>query len=258
MTKITTLSLFYFGTTVTLENRDLDFDEGSGIISTSLKVGDYSLTELAAELARALTVAGTQVYSATVDRVTRRITVSAPGSFSISANTGPNYGTSAWPLLGWPKSADYGPATGFLGPNGVGKAYKTQYPVDNYVSDEHHLRKEQATVNATPGGVVQLVSFNDTRIIEMNIRVITPKLGLRMTPFFENANGVQDFLEFIEYAMTKARIEFMPDADDPSDYKIVYLNTTPESSSGTEFNLKNMGAPDYYMSGLLTFRKVGP
>lgn len=257
MTKITTLSKFYFGTVVGLLNRSLDFDEGAGVIQAALNVGDYSLSELAIELQRALRVAGTQDYLVSVDRVTRKVTITAPNPFDILASTGPNSGSSAWPMLGWADTADYMGANIYVAPDACGSEYITQYPVDLYKAPEHGLRKEQATVNSTATGVVQQISFNDTRTIEMNIRVITDRLGLKNLPFFENPNGVSDFMAFIEFCLRKNKMEFMPDKDVVGAFHICYLERTADSTTATVFELKNMGVPDFYESGLLTFRKVG-
>jgi len=257
VSKITTRSVFYFGTVVELNTRSIDFSEdGVTELQATLNIKDYSLTEYAAEIQRAFRAAGTQAYVVTVNRTTRILTISAPLAFEIWTDTGSRAGTAAYATMGLSTVSDYTGANNYNGASGAGLEYQTQYPVDRYVSEEDSMMKENATYNTTPVTIVQMVSFADGSRIEMNIRLITNLTGLKNDPFFSNINGVPDFRSFIRVAMRKNRLEFMPDVANRSNFVKVILEGTSEDRNGLRFQLKNMGTPEYFESGVLSFRKV--
>lgn len=256
MSKIVTLSRFYFGTTVSTQNRSIDFNEGGSELQATLKVGAYSVTEYAAEWQRALREAGTQAYVVAFNRTTQKITVSAPLSFTLLRATGTRLGTSTWTMSGFGTGLDLTGTNSYLAPNICGQRYDVQFPVNNYTDEVDSIVKENATVNTTPAGLVQMVSFGDGTRVEMNIRVITNKLDLKNANFVENANGVSDARNFMAYLLTKGRVEFMKDKTVPSAFLKCFLEGTKEDKDGRKFVLKNMKVPDFYETGTLTFRKV--
>jgi len=254
MSKITTLSIFFYGHTVTTQNRSIDFDEGGAEIQATLRVGNYSLTEYLAEVQRAMRVAGTQEYDVGVDRDTRQMVISADNPFNLRVVSGSRFATSAFPMMGY--DLEKTGASAYQGDSGTGSEYRPQYPVFNYTSVEDSNVKENASVNVSAVGVTQLIHFGDGSRPEMNIRVITNKTGLKNKPFFENPNGVADARAFMNYLITKAKVEFMPDVDNRASFFKLILESTKDSRNGTEFTLLNMKTPDFYETGTLTFRKV--
>ncbi len=256
MSTIKTLSQFFYGTTVTTLNRSVDFNEGGAEIKATLRVGTYSVTEYAQEWQRAMREAGTQAYVVSIDRATQKISISAPNPFALLRQTGSRVGTGAWQMAGFGTGPDLSGLTSYVSPNICGKKYVVQYPISDYIAPEHIIVKESATVNSTPSGLVQQTSFGDGKRIEMNIRVITNKIGLKMAPFFENVNGIGDAMDFVAYLLDKGRVEFMPDRDNPSNFEKCYLEATKDDRDGRRFVLKNMKVPDFYETGVLTFRKV--
>lgn len=255
MSKITTLSIFYFGHNVTTLNRSIDFDEGGAEIKATLNVGDYTLTEYAAEVRRAMNIAGAQTYTATIDRATRKITISAPSNFTLRVASGSRVGTTAFTMAGFTGANRTGANT-YQGNIGSGSEYRPQYPLFNYTSTADSKVKETASVNTSAIGVTQLIYFGDGSRPEMNIRLITNNLVTKNTPFFANANGIQNALDFMAYLITKAKVEFMPDVDTRGTFDKLILESTKDSRNGTEFTLLNMKTPDFYETGTLTFRKV--
>jgi hypothetical protein len=251
---IKTKSKFYFDTSVTSLNRSLDFSEGMGEIQVDLKVGAYSLTNYAKEIQRAMREGGSQAYVVTVNRATRKLTISAPMPFRLLAGTGTRIGTGIWSTAGFSAMDLTGFAT-YTGQNGAGKEYLCQYPLDDYSKPEHVIVKESGTVNNTPLGLVQQTSFADGTRISMNMKLITNKTGLKNFNFVENPNGINDFMYFMAFLMTKGQVEFIEDVDMPMNFQTVYLEKTKEDSNGLRFQLKNMFV-DIYESGTLTFRKV--
>lgn len=256
MSTIKTLSKFYFGTTVDGNTRSLDFSEGGPELQATLRIGSYSATEYAAEWQRALREAGSQNYVVVFNRTTQKLTVSAPLTFQLLRGTGTRVGSGPWVVSGFGTGADLTGANTYTAANICGKVYYPQYILADFVSDTDSLVKESATVNTTPAGLVQQVSFGDSFRVEMNIRVITDKVGLKNTNFVENANGIAAAREFISFLLTKGRVEFMRDKDTPANFIKCFLESTKEDKDGRRFVLKNMGVPDFYETGTLVFRKV--
>lgn len=254
MSTIKTLSSFYYGHTITLENRSLDFDEGGSEIQGTLNVGSYSLDEFKTEIQRVLRTYGTQDYVCTVDRATGILTVTAPFAFTLRAGTGSRIGTGVWNLAGFNPANKSG--TSVTGDFRSGKVYRPQYLLSNYTSPEHYRLKESAAVNISAGGEVQTLQFGDGRRMKCNIIGITDILNMKIDPWYENANGISDALDFMAYLITKAKVEFMPDWETPGAFYKMLLDSTKEDRNGVAFELKNMRAVDVYETGDLTFRKV--
>lgn len=73
----------------------ISFGDGGTSHTATLRPGAYSGTQLADEVARALTEKGTQTYTVTFDAITGKLTVTAPGTFKILSS-----GTTAEKILG--------------------------------------------------------------------------------------------------------------------------------------------------------------
>lgn len=256
MSKIRTLPMFYYGHKVDSTNFNLDFDEGAGELTAELSIGDYTLEEFALEIAGQMSAVGTQVYLATVTRgLVPVINVQAPGNFDILCRTGSHFGTSGWGLAGFTGLDKTGDLF-YTGPSQSGMVYRCQYPPHDYLALPDFQVLENASVNTSAKGDVQVISFGEGRRMEMNLKVITDKVGLKLSPFYENVTGVQDARTFMKYLISRARVEFMPDYLNVSDYSKVQLETTEAERNGTGFKLKSMGVPDYYQTGKLLFREV--
>ena len=254
MSTLKTLSKFYYGHTVTLDNSSLDFDEGGPEIQGDLKIGSYTLDEYRAEFQRVLRTFGTQDYVVTVDRDTGILSVTAPNPFSLLPATGSRIGTGVWNMAGFDPVDQTG--TTINGDFRSGKVYRPQFLLDNYTSPEHYRLKESAAVNVSASGDVQTLQFGDGARMKCNIIAITDKLGLKIDPWYENSNGITDALDFLNYIITKAKIEFMPDESISGTFYKLLLDSTKTDRNGVAFELQNMKTPDVYQSGDLTFRKV--
>lgn len=254
MSTLKTLSKFFYGTTVDRFVWSVDFDEGGAELQATLAVGNYSLTEYCAELQRAMRAAGAQLYVVALNRTTRKITISAPLNFTLRASTGSRTAVGAWSMMGATSTNKTGTNT-YTMENGAGSEYRPQYYLKGYIKEGHSIELEDSTVSTTPIGYAQVASFGDGARIPMNITLITNKTGLKNVGFYENATGEVDFMSFIGYAMTKGRLEFMPDVSTPSSFTKCFLESTAQDRDAKKFKLQNM-AVDFYESGLLTFRKV--
>lgn len=254
MSQINTLSLFYYGQTITYQNQFLDFDEGGSVFTAILVPDAYTLTTFAQHVADQMTAYGGQTYSVAVDRTTRKLTISAAGTFNLRCATGPNIGTAPWSLMGF-SATDRTGTDSYQGQSGSGSVYQTQYPMDKYISLDDKQVLETPTVNTSASGVVWAVNFGIGRRMEAQIRVITNKTGLNNTPFFSNASGYANAQAFMQYLMTKAPVEFIPDVSDPTTFDSILLDGDDIDKTGMGYGLVGMGAPGFFQTGKLLFRE---
>lgn len=257
MSKITTLSTFYYGFIVTKDNNLINFSEGGPQLTATLPINDYTATEYAAEIQTQLRLAGTQDYVCTFNRTTRRITISAPLNFSLLTNTGSQQAVAIWDMAGFTIASDKTGANTYTGENAAGDEYRPQLTLAQYLSLDDNLVKESASVNISANGVVQVLEFGDGRRMECVIRGATNKVGTKNPLFFENVNGISDFRRFMRFLVTKSKLEFMPDVANRSEFYSLLLDSSGSNQRGTSFEIRNMrGANDYFEAGPLTFREV--
>lgn len=258
---ITTRSSFYYGHTVTLSNFQVDFDEGSGEITADLPVGSYSLTSFAAQIAASMTDTGLLSYSATVDRATRKITISEDLStdFDLLASSGTHTGTSALTLAGF--SADKTVGFSHESDSASGKEYRPQFLLQEFVDFDDFQQASQAAVNVSASGATEVVSFGLIKMAEMSIKFASNIDQGTGNIIETNATGVADLREFLQDITGKSFFEFNPDRDAPAVFRKVILDKLSGGGSkdGTGYKLqeeygKNM--PGYFSSGKLTLREV--
>jgi len=247
---IFTKSKFYYGHTVSFDNRNIDFQEGSIVRTATLRPRGYTLTGFAAEIARAMNIVGTQDYFTTIDRDTRQITISSNDEFSLLPASGPSAGQSALPLAGF--SSDLLGENNYQG-EASGRVFFPQLRLQDYTPFEDDEDSVDSVINESASGRVETVTFGRARFMTCNIRYQNEK-KTNFTDF--NANAISELREFMQYITTKASIEFMPDKDDSEEFFSCILERTARSSSGTGFRLvESDGIAGFYDSGRLTFRE---
>lgn len=253
---VQTLSAWNFGHTITESNRSLNFNEGSGELLAELSIGAYSLEDFATEVARVMTNTGTQDYTVTVDRVTRFITISATSNFDLLAATGSNVATSVWLLLGY-SAVDLTATNSYEGDLPSGSQYSTQFILQRFVDFNDKQRAANSTVNESASGNVEVIKYGNIKLMECNITLATNIIPQEV--IVENATGVDDLRTFLEYAITKAPLEFIPDIDTPTTFTKCLLESTQEDSKGTGFFLRELysrGLTGYFETGTTRFREI--
>jgi hypothetical protein len=192
-----------------------------------------------------------------LDRVNRKLTISAASNFSLLPFTGSQIGTGPWDLLGYTQTSDKTGSNSYESEAGAGYEYRPQLLLGQYIQPEDFEVKESSVVNTSVSGVVQALQFGDGQRMQCNVRGATNVIGIKTSPFYENATGLQDLREFLKYLITKSKIEFMPDVNDRATYYSLLLESTNADRSGTKFTIDNVdGSNNFFESGLLTFRKV--
>lgn len=255
---LSTFSCFYYGFEITADNNIINFDEGSGELSAELEVGSYTLTTILPVIETAMNTAGALTYTATVNRATRVITISAGSNFSLLTTSGSQIGTSPFSLLGFSGADKTGFST-YSGTAAAGSIYEPQFRLQNYIPPENWTGAALATVNKSASGRVEVVKFGNESFMQCDIKYITNVIQADNEIIKSNASGVDNLLDFMNYCITKGPLEFMPDISDRSDYITLILESTPESKDGVAFKLNELydkGLPGWFDTGTLKFRLI--
>jgi len=253
-----TKSKFYFDFVVTTADFVVPFDEGSGELSAEVVVGSYAMSDLPAAIATAMNEAGTQTYTVTVDRDTRKFNIAASSNFDLLWSSAV-VTTLINDIIGFDVTDLTGTNT-YEGQNSAGSEYLPQYKLQDYVDFEDNQSASNSTTHQSASGKVQTVNFGQVKIMESNITYATdismPKAD---SPIENNPNGIADLRAFMEFATKKSDIEFMPDRDTTATFTKCLLESTKESKDGTAFRLKELyqsGLTNYFETGRLQFREV--
>lgn len=253
---INTLSAFLYGYNVDSNNFLLPFQEGAIEYLAEVRTRGYTLTDLVTEIARSLNATGQNEYTVTVDRSTRLITISADGNFDLLLNSIYS-STDVYSLLGFTGSDRVG-LSSYEGDTATGEVYEPQFVLQNYTPFIFEKRAVDSTKNqAASGNNVENIKFGDFNIMTCNIRHITNNFKIRNAPVQNNSNGVEDYLDFINYVTDLLPVEFIPDKSDFDTFDEALIESTPEAKDGTNFRVKPMrGYFTEYESGTLTFRRI--
>lgn len=256
---IETYSRFYYGFEITPDNQVIDFKEGSGAqLTATIQIGSYTATSLAREVKTALDAAGNLTYSVTFNRATRRITIAASGPFTLLP-LGNHQGANALPLMGFSVDANTSSASSHVSEGPAGDLYAPQIWLQEYIPTKDFQQAVDARVSKTATGDVEVIKFGTEKFMECNIKWQTsieqiPNIHLRSNP-----TGEEDLRRFLQFLVTKAPVEFMPDENAPEIFETLLLESTPESQDGVGYRMKEMwdlGFNGYFQTGRLKFRKI--
>lgn len=260
---IDTDSVFYYGQVVTAEpyNGYLDINEGGGDLQVGLDAASYTLTSLAIALRNALNTQATLEYTVSVDRASRKFTISATANFSLLLSTGASVGSSIWTLLGFTQGVDLTGAMTYTGESPSGSRYDPQFKLQSYVDPEDFQESNQAQKNvAADGKTVEVIRFGIATFYEMDIKFITSRddisdgVNIRGNP-----TGLQDARTFMQYITQLNPVEFIPDKLTSGEFSEVILETAPGFTDGTGYKLKELfsnNLRDVYETGVLKFRVI--
>lgn len=257
---LTTFSKFYYGHTVLNEESIICFKEGVGPeLIAKLPVGSYTLTQYKNILQKALNSVGSLEYTVSINRSTRILTIAASGTWSLLGLTGTRVNESGLPLAGI-NSQDYLNVTSVTGQNPTGYEYTPQFIMQDWVPPENNISLYGSTKSkSASGNKVSVQSFGEERLIKASIKYITDIAQDESGPIRSNANGLNDLIQFMDYAITQAPIELIPDENNVNSFYKCILDKTPESSDGTAWEAKEMydkGLPFYYDTGKLEFKII--
>lgn len=253
---LVTRSKFYYGHSVSGDNNIIEFSEGGPNLLASITVGDYSLTDYLNEVGVALNEAGALTYTVSVDRVSRLITISATGTFELYPATG--LSGNAFTLLGY--TLDKSGTSSYEADTVTGSEYKPQFLLDVFVPSENSKKRIGSVRKNSASGRPEVVSFGQINFTSMNITYITDiDQGLNSDAIETDLSGVANARAFMDYITDIKTIEFMRDRNSPNLFEELLLESTRESPSGTDYDLKELfsrGLAEYFETGKLIFRKT--
>lgn len=256
---LNTFSRFLYGFRIQANVNDtLDFDEGAGELQATISPGGYSIQQLAAAIETALNALGDNTYTVVASVDTRRFTITADGNFDLLAATGSRIGTGVWDTIGF-SAVDLTGASSYISDFQCGTVYEPQFILQDYLAAEDNISAVEASINESANGDIEVITYGNRSFVEANIRFATdieqPKYG----PIRNNPTGVQDLRDFMSYATQKLNFDFSPDVGNPGNSLVLLLESTPASSEGVGYRLEelyNRGAPGYFDTGVMRFRKV--
>lgn len=251
-------SKFYYGWQITNSNKYIDFNDGSGVKTATLKVGYYSSSELMIEIKKKMDALSSLDFSITFNRTTRKFTISSGSIFSLLFSTGPNAAQSTSILLGY-TATDKTSSSSYLSESVSGYEYKTQFYIQSYKDTSTNRKAIDGTVNKSASGAIEVIKFGNERFMEGEFLFITNIIQESISIIRTNQQGREDFIQFIEWCTEKAPVEFMKIENDPSTYQQFVLESTPSDSKGLDYDLIEMydrGLAYYYRSGTLKFRLI--
>lgn len=251
-------SKFYYGWLITNQNKYIDFNDGSGVKTATLKVGYYSSSDLMIEIKKKMDAQSSLDFTILFNRTTRKFTISSTSNFSLLFSTGPNAAQSTASLLGY-TATDKTSASTYLAENVSGYEYSTQFYIQSYKDTSTNRKAIDGTVNKSASGVIEVIKFGNERFMEGEFLFITNIVQEPQSIIRTNIQGREDFIQFIEWCTEKAPVEFMKIENDPSTYQQLVLESTPTDSKGLDYDLIEMydrGLAYYYRSGTLKFRLI--
>lgn len=255
---IKTRSLFYYIDGIDSSNLYMNILEPTQLnieLTATLQLGSYSMNQLVSEVSRALNDVGDNDYTVSLNRTTRKVTISANNNFNLLVTTGSNSGLSAYFLLGFTTNK-IGAST-YESDLPIGFSYRPQFYLQDYKDALNNIDGIQASVNESASGVVEVVTFGTRSFYEFNIKWISNNTRSGDSFLSNNQLALQEARDFMTFAITKQNIEFIKDEQDVNSYDVVLLESTPTSRQGTSFELREIPSLDeYYETGKLKFRKV--
>ena len=255
---ISTFSQFFYDFKVDSTSNKLNFEEtaGGGELTATVDSGTYTLTEILIKIKTAMDAVSVNalVYTLSVDRSSRIVTIAGTGAFSLLVSTGAQSGVSVFGTIGF-TGADRVSATSHDGDTEAGDIFKPQFILQSFIDKDDFQEKIDATINESADGEIEVVSFGTRKFTEFNIRFITNLPGDGKV-IKNNPTGRADFQRFMQNITTRAPFEFMADIGVATFLK-VQLETTESSRDGTGYLTKEMlsdNLPGYFQSGKLKLR----
>ena len=253
---ITTRSAFTYGHNITENNQYINFvEDGINELAATIEIGSYYLNQFPDAIASALNDIGDNIYEVTLDRTTRKITISADANFDLLVTTGSQVSISAFSLMGF--TTNRSGADTYETDLETGFVYYPQAPLFEYISFDDIEEAVSAKVNESSSGEIEVVSYGTRNFMECNIKYATNIIGQQFIE--DNASGVSDLRVFMQYITRKRPIEFIEDKTDFETYVPCLLESTPKSSDGVGFLLRELYAQklaNYYETGKIVFRKL--
>ena len=246
-------ALILYGFEVDADNMYIDFQNAPAgpVLTATIGVGDYTLTDFLTAVATALNLADpTNTYTATVDRsiaggMQNRITLASSGAFfSVLFASGPHAGATPASLLGF-QTLDKTGAVSYVGSVSAGTTLMSVYPGYNFISVERK-QEVQGSVNISANG--------DKEAIVFEIQTFW-SIEFKYEPI---AKAESAWLDFFQWAIQQKPLEFTPDYTQFNNFYGGTLESTGAQGQGLGFEMTEMlpSFPGLCETGRLDFRQA--
>ena len=255
---IKTYSAFGYGHQIIVENNFLPFSEnGVDELVGELRLEGYTIGDLADEMARAMNEVGTLNYTASLDRNTGLITIAGDSNFYLYVTSSSLSGASVYPILGF--TSERSGSDTYEGNSRSGSIFYPQFYLQKYVDFVDFQSPTSSTISESATGKIQVVKYQDVNYMECNITLQT-NIPQSKDSIIRNANGYDELLAFMQYAVLKQPLEFYPNADDlEENVTECLLESTSTDSKGTGFKLIELysrGFAEWFETGTIKFRDI--
>jgi len=244
-------SLFLFSYKITATNRSLDFRAVSfgAILLAQLRIGEYSLTDLLAEIKRAMeAVDPLRIYTPTADRTVNggtenRISIATNGAYlDLLFATGPRVGSSVAPIIGF-AAVDRVGGVSYQGTLSTGISLIPEEWGFNYLGPRN-MKDVIGVVSESANGRKETMVWGIKEFSQVEF-----KREPEAKTFFE-------WEPFWIWAINQHPFEFTPEISSPNYFFNVTLETTSASGKGMGYKMTEM-LPDFpfqYQTGLMKMR----
>lgn len=252
---LSTHSRFYYGWQITTSNRYLDFNDGSDKVAI-LDVGYYTSSDLATMIASKMNELSSTDFTVTFNRSTRKFTIAGSATFSLLAGSGDNVTLGVFTLLGYTATDKTGFAT-YLAQTTSGYEYTTQFFPQSYLPTSTNRNAIEGLVNKSSSGVIEVIKFGDERFMKLELLFITNIPQSPDSIIRSKSDGVEQYIQLIEWLTSKAPVEVMINELDVDTFQEFILESTEQDTQGLNYELTELydkSLPLFYKSGRLTFR----
>jgi len=253
---IQTIPAFYFIDPINNNNQNLDFLEPLELgfeITAVITPGAYSLTNLMNQVSDSMNASGDQIYTVSIDRDTRLVTISSSAIFSLLISTG-STGNSIFSTLGF-NGADLTGLSSYTGDTAIGSVYIPQFIPQRFDAFENNVENISASVNESADGIVEVITFGEVSRMSFNIKYATDRTRATNSRIENNPNALSELRTFMNFLITKQELEFMIDRSNRSNFQTVFLDRTTRSKTGVGYRLRELKElNEYFETGKLVFR----
>lgn len=260
---INTQSYFHYGIEFTRECNKIDIQLSTfEFITLTFAPGSYCPTDLVLEMKLQFEGLGYENFLASFDPESCRIKIETTDTtpFRIGFTSGPNRECKAWEILGIVEdpTALYLPE--LVATNMIGKKYNPQFYLQGYLGPETNSQLVDATVNTSSSGKCEVLFCRQDRFIQFEIKWISD-CPSKCTSYISDPEGVKKATDFLNWAMCRKCIIFVPDCTKPDEYCEIKLDRLGRDRKGTALQLtemfRNIGCEKkYYETGRIRWRVV--
>lgn len=246
---LTGKSLFLYNYEVNSFNSSLDFSIGGSPLLATLNFGFYCLSDLMAEIKRAMeSVDPAHTYTVTADRTfssgtQNRVSITTSYStLSLLFGTGPRVSTSVRSLIGF-GSVDRTGSTSYQGISSSGVSLIPEYVGYSYLPPTM-WKQVYGVTNVSTSGLKETIAWNIQNFSQVQFK------------FEPESKVISEWSPMFDWMIQQKPFEFTPNISTPSLFYKYTLESTQGDGKGLGHNWTEM-LPDFpfnYQTGMLKFR----